>query len=263
MKKISAILTILTLSFLTACGLPLRYTEVHGSGNLATETRHLAGINSVELSGIGTLIIEQGDEESLQVTAEDNLLDYLISRTVGSNLSLGVEDFVNIQPTQNITYHLKVKDLSAIETSGLGNVDINSLQTDQIRLSISGTGSVTIGDLQVEVLDLEISGSGSMSIADLQAGFSSLDISGLGNVDLSGTVDDQDVEISGAGSYNAVDLFSRTADLEISGSGSAAVWASDKLDLELSGVGNLEYYGDPILNTEISGVGTVRSLGGK
>ena len=85
---------------LTACGLPVRYTEVRGSGNVITESRTVAGFNAVELNGIGTLIIEQSDRESLEITAEDNLMRHIKSVVSGSRLQLGGEDFVNLRPTK-------------------------------------------------------------------------------------------------------------------------------------------------------------------
>lgn len=263
MKKIVIFCTFLLLILLTGCVLPLRFTEVRGSGNLVTQTRRISGINTVDLSGIGKLIVEQGDEESLEITAEDNIIDHLVSSTSGNNLSLSVEEYVNIQPTRDIVYHLTIKDLSEIETSGLGNVEAESLQVDSLALGISGSGSVAIGKLQTDRLDMRISGSGSMDITSLDADTLNLDISGMGDVDLTGVVVDQDIEISGTGSYNAGDLFSQIADVEISGTGNAVLWTSDRLDLKLSGSGRLEYYGEPILNTEISGVGSIQSLGSK
>jgi hypothetical protein len=235
---------ILSISLLlSACGLPMRYTDVRGSGQLTTEMRPVSGINSVELSGMGTLVVEQGDEEKLEITAEDNLIDYLRSSMNGTNLSLGIDEFVNLHPTKDIVYHLTVKDLATIETSGKGNVKIESLNTDRIRVEISGDGSVKIGELQADSLDVEISG--------------------MGDIELSGSVVDQDVKISGAGDYQGGGLYSREADIQISGKGNALIWVAEELNLDLSGMGNLEYFGEPILNLDISGMGKVESLGNK
>ena len=243
MRKYTVLISLLAVALLSACGLPMRFTEVHGSGKLETEERRISGITSVELSGIGTLIIEQGDEEKLEITAEDNLMKYLETKTVGSNLSLGIQEFVDIHPTEDIIFHLSIKDLSGIETSGLGNVEVSKLETDDLWLEISGTGSMVIEDLQADSLDLEISG--------------------MGDVDLSGSVDYQDIEISGTGSYSAGNLFSDRTDIEISGTGDALVWTAKSLNLDMSGMGSLEYYGEPKISSDISGMGSLQSLGNK
>jgi hypothetical protein len=161
--KIIALLMVFAVA-LTACGFPVRFTEVRGSGNVITESRTVAGFNAVDLSGIGTLIIEQSDRESLEITAEENLMRHIKSDVSGSRLHLGGEDFVNLRPTKDIIYRLKVKNLRQIESSGLGKVEIKNLETDDLTIEISGNGRVTLEKLQATSLILEISGLGDVSI---------------------------------------------------------------------------------------------------
>ena len=243
MKNIKAIY-LLTLSVLVSgCIFPVRNTRVLGSGEVITEPRRVSGFSTVELSGIGTLIIEQGSKESLEITAEDNIIKYLKSGVYGRSLRLGVDDFVSIEPTKEIIYHLTVKNLERVEISGLGNVEIEVLETSELDFKISGSGNAYIGNLQANLFNLEVSG--------------------LGTMEIGGRVEDQRIELSGAGSYDAEDLKSSKARIEISGTGKAAMWVENELDVEMSGIGNLQYHGSPILNTEISGLGTVKSLGDK
>ena len=155
--------------------MPIRYTQVRGNGELAEEQRNVSGFNRVELSGIGTLVIQQGDSEGLEISAEKNLLKYLESRVRGSTLYLGTQDFVSLQPTEDITYRLSVSDLREIETSGLGNVNLDSLETDQLTVRISGSGEVVIKSLDAGSLDVGISG--------------------LGRVEVAGEVDDQELSL--------------------------------------------------------------------
>jgi hypothetical protein len=247
MEKIVKIRTFVILIFtsivLSSCGLPVRLTDVRGSGNIVTESRMVAGFRTVEISGIGKLFIEQGEKESLEITAEDNLIKHLKSQVSGSRLQLGSEEFVNIHPTKDIVYKLTVKDLNQIEASGLGNIESKKLETENLTILISGGARVSIDDLQATTLSLEISG--------------------LGEVSADGKVQEQHIDISGAGSYNAPNLASQTASVVISGSGTAIIWVSDRLDLELSGLGRVHYYGSPVLNTEITGSGVLKNLGNK
>jgi len=222
---------------------PVRVTQVRGSGNLKTDTRRVSNFNSVQLSGVGTLVITQGDREGLEITADDNILAYVESNVFGRNLNLGVQDFINIQPSANIVYQLTVRELENIETSGVGQVDLKEFSGEDLTIAISGSGSVDISDLAAESLEMKVSG--------------------MGDVQISGAVKDQRVEISGAGDYDASDLESETAQVEISGVGSAQVWATRSLDVELSGMGNVFYYGDPSVATETSGAGSIEALGEK
>lgn len=243
MKKRYISLSLLLVVLLSSCGLPVRITEVRGSGHVQTETRRISEFNSVSLDGIGRLVITQGDTESLQITADDNFLQYIESNVSGRHLRLGVQEFMNLNPTADILYELTVKDLNSVETNGVGSIEIGSLETDELNLGISGAGNISVDDLTADTLNLVISG--------------------MGNVNVSGRLSDQRIKISGAGNYQATDLFSRETEVTISGTGNAKVWAADKLTVELSGMGSVNYYGDPILNMDISGMGNVESLGSR
>jgi hypothetical protein len=241
MKKNLVILLALAAVALASCGFPVRYTTVRGTGNVITETRRVTGFDQVELSGIGTLIIVQGDSESLEISAEENLMPYLESRVSGSTLNLGVEQMVNLQPTEEIIYRLTVIDLRAVETSGLGNMEIAVLETSQFGIEISGSSTIRIGDLQTEKLIVEVSGMGDITIA--------------------GRAAEQRIDLSGAGTYMADELETNSTRISISGSGNATVWAKEDLKAEISGMGTVKYFGSPIIDSEISGAGKLVSAG--
>ena len=231
------------VALLPACVLPLRFTEVRGSGEVKTVTRPVSDFNAVELAGIGRLIITQGQENSLTITAEENLLDYIESKITGSNLYLGVKDQINLRPSQDIVFDLTVKDLRRLSTSGLGQVEIGELVTDRLGIIISGNGKVIINRLDAKNLSLETSG--------------------LGDINISGSVDSQEVRISGMGNYKAENLLSKRAEIQISGTGNALIWVTDNLDASISGAGKIEYYGQPTISSNISGAGSINTLGEK
>jgi len=228
---------------LTGCFFPMRMTRVIGSGEVITQSRRVSNFSVVELSGVGTLIITQGDSEALEITAEKNIMPYLESAINGKKLELGLQDFVSIDPRAEIIYHLMVTDLERVETSGLGNVEIGNLETEKFDLKISGSGNVQIDALQTDRFKLEVSG--------------------LGNIEIAGRINEQRIDLSGAGNYDAGDLYSEDASVDISGTGRATVWAENKLDVEMSGMGSLQYYGSPTLSTKMSGAGSIKSLGEK
>ena len=66
------LLLILLLPFLlSACGLDI----LDGSGDVISESREVSDFNRVVFGGVGELQLTQGDQESLTVTADDNLLE--------------------------------------------------------------------------------------------------------------------------------------------------------------------------------------------
>jgi hypothetical protein len=192
--------------------------SVPGSGKPATENRNVSGFSSVELEGSGDLHIEQTGTESLSITADDNLLQYLTSDVSGGRLRLAARNGINFSASGPVVYKLTVKSLDGISLSGSGTVDGKALTSDSMKIDLSGSGDITAtgGANKVEVM-----------------------LSGSGNIHGDG--------------YKGKDVR-----VELDGSGNATVAASDKLDVSINGSGVVEYIGDPKVTTSNNGSGSVR-----
>jgi hypothetical protein len=226
-----------------ACAIPLGVNTVRGSGVVVTEAREVSGFESVALSGVGQVIITQGDEESLTIETDDNLMRYIETEVGNGRLDLRIADNTIPIPSQSIIFRVSVDDLTGLTSSGAGSFEIGELEADRLRVTLSGAGDIGID---------------SLSATDL-----AVKISGAGNVDLAGQVGTQDIHLSGLGRYSAPDLESQKSSLRISGAGGAVIWAQDTLDVTISGAGNVEYYGSPTVTQEISGAGKITSRGDK
>jgi len=187
-------------------------------GKVASESRNVSDFNEVELQGIGSLSIEQADEESLTVEAEEDVLPKIRTEVENDRLIIGPKRNTSINTSEPISYELTVKDLSALKVSGAGDVEAESISADELAVTMSGTGDVQI----------------------------------------SGKVGSQKVDISGSGDYKAEDLESTRANVDVGGSGSALVNASDELEAKVGGSGSIEYIGDPTVEQDVSGSGEVK-----
>lgn len=242
-KSLYVVLPLICL-VLMACNLSIPNigrNRVRGSGKVSSEERPVSGFDRVSLSGIGQLEIVVGDEESLVIEAEDNLLQYITTEVRGRELGIGVQRGISLDPTEPIRYSLTVTDLSRVQVSGSGSVFMETLETEALELAVSGSGNLEFADLQVQELSVNASGSG--------------------NFDLAGTAAEQKITISGSSNYYAGDLESKVVELEVSGSGEALLWVTDDLRVRISGSGDVEYYGNPNVDRDISGSGNLRSLG--
>ena len=241
MKKYLFIsVAIITTLMLNACAFSL----TQGSGKVVTETRQISGFDQVELSGIGSLTITQGDKEGLQIDAEDNILPRI--ETIVQNRTLQIRyqnnDWQNtVVPTKPIKFLLSVNNINGMELSGAGSITSANVKTDNLTISSSGAGSVKIGSLSAKSL--------------------TTNLSGLGGCELAGKVNSQNVVISGTGSYNAPDMESQNTTIIISGAGSSTVWSTSSLNVTISGAGSVSYYGSPNVTKTISGIGSINSLG--
>ena len=112
---------------------------VRGSGNVISEDRDVSGFSKISLSGSGSLYIEQGNEESLTIKAEDNLVPLIRTEVSGNTLSIGTKLGTSITPTKSIEFYLKVKDVESISVSGSGSINCSGLETDDLSIKTSGS----------------------------------------------------------------------------------------------------------------------------
>ena len=237
---------IIGLLSITACGSNTIWNSrdvITGSGNVITESREVNGFDGVSHTGIGRVIIVQGDEESLTIEADDNLLEYITSEVKSGTLELGFTDNVRIDSASPITFTVSVKDLKELDATGTGSIEIDELSADNLNISTSGTGSISIGTLTVTDLVVKAEGTG--------------------DIELAGNVETQEIRRVGTGDYKAANLESKTAKVEAVGTGNVVVWVLDSLDVEITGTSKVSYYGSPNVTQNITATGSLTSLGDK
>ena len=204
-----------------------------------SEVRDVRDFQEVALEGVGTLVIAQGDSESLTIEAEPRVLRRI--ETEVSNGRLTIRPDRSFETREPITYHLMVIQLTAIELAGAGRIEASQLSTDQLRLGGSGAGAVIVNELIANTLDVTASG-------NLTA-------------ELAGAVDTQIVTLSDAGSYAASNLSSRVASITASGASQAIINVSESLDARVSGASRVEYIGNPTVTQDVSAAGSLTNVG--
>ena len=207
---------------LLSCGVLLSgcvVSTIDGSGTMKTETRSVSGFSRVALKGSGRLLLDRTGNESVSVTADDNLLPYITSEVNGNTLTLGIDDSITgIRPTKDIVFTVSVKQLDELSVSGSGVAEARNIEGDSFATRISGSGDIVA----------------------------------------KGHAHDLDVQVSGSGGYRGSEMTSEHARVHISGSGDVLVAATDTLDANVSGSGTIEYVGSPRVSDHLSGSGTVR-----
>jgi hypothetical protein len=216
-----------------------------GSGNVISQTREVSAFEAVSVSYPATVLIKQGNAESLKIEAEDNLLPNLKTQVKNGTLEIFYkrENGKHVNPTKTVKITIMVKDLTSVDFTSAGELIVENLKTDNLDVSLSGAGNIKLDKLLVKALSVSLSGAGSSTA--------------------SGTADDLNLSISGFGDFKGSDLHNKDAQVDISGAGSATVWVDNNLDAQISGAGSVSYYGSASVNRQISGVGGVNHIGNK
>jgi hypothetical protein len=217
---------------------------------MLTEKREVSDFNQISLRGYGELFITQGEQESLTVQADEDVLSTIKTDVVNGELRIDIiTDWVEKISSffskgiysQRISFDLTVKELTNLDIIGAARVKIKGLQSEEFAVKLGGAADITIDSLKTVRLKAELPGAGMLKIA--------------------GKTTDQSVTVSGAGTYEAPHLESQSATIQLTGLGKATVWAVEELEATLIGLGSIEYYGDPIVTKSVQGLGSVTGMG--
>ena len=217
------------ISILLAATVSCNISLVRGSGNVISEDRAVSGFSKLFISGSGEIFIEQGDEESLTIKAEDNIIPLITTEVSGDTLNISHGPGPIVTNTKSIEIYLKVKDIDSISTSGSANVNCSGLSTGSLTIKTTGSGNVDISNLETDSIDISSSGSGNFTLA--------------------GKTDSLKISTNGSGGCDAGNLKSRDCIIDINGSGNNTVNVSDTLDVSIDGSGDVSYIGNPTLES--------------
>jgi hypothetical protein len=277
---IGIVIALVVLSSMACCTVGLNV--VVGSGRVVEETFEVSDFSAVKLATFGDLYIEMGEEESLRIEAEKNLVEYFEVAVENGTLKIENQEFVALHPTKPVKFYLTAKTLDTIAVTGSGNVRAPDLEAERIAVTVSGSGDVRADDLAADEITLKVSGSGNLDIGGCDAGSQEITVSGSGDVRIdklqadeievcisgsgnvsisSGETDEQRVSIFGSGDYHAEGLASEEAGVALTGSGSANVRVSERLDVKITGSGDVDYVGDPEVSRVITGSGDLAKVG--
>ncbi|HRF96287.1 MAG TPA: head GIN domain-containing protein [Aggregatilineales bacterium] len=234
-QKSFYLLAILMLSmFISACS---SLVGIQGSKNIISENRAVSNFSSIDVAIGADITLIQGENESLTIETDDNILEYIQTTVQNGKLSIDTKPNTNISPSQPIKITLSFKTLSHIAVSGSVNITADTLTLETLTIDSSGTTNIVATDVTLEALVITTSGSG--------------------NIQFDGSAATQTITVSGSATINNFGLTSENAILNVSGTGEIEVNIATTLTIDISGTGKVRYMGDPVITQNITGTGTV------
>jgi hypothetical protein len=202
---------VLVLLALTACDSSVKSTctsdcitvrgegpVINGSGTSRTEVRAVAPFNAIRLSDVDArVVIERTGTESVEVTADDNLLALFTSEVKDGTLHLSVAKDKSVSGKRPL-YKITVNDLRQLGVSGSGIVDASGLDGEGLAMVVAGSGEINAAG-RIEDLTISISGSGSCNAAGVKARRARVAVRGSGDLTVNAS-DELDATVSGSGS---------------------------------------------------------------
>ncbi len=185
MKKIGLLIFAFALiigvvaSFSTSFGRFSFFTpRIVGSGILKTEVRNISDFKTVETSGAINVEIIAAKEFSVEVDADDNLLEYVKTEIDGTTLNIYTEKWLTTNTKMNV--RISMPELLNAKVSGVSTMTIDNLKNDNFSLKASGASKIKISG-ETNTFDFKLSGASVLDAENLLTEFADAKVSGASN----------------------------------------------------------------------------------
>lgn len=250
MKKSATLLVLLLAIVAEGCTLASaspKTDKIAPSRNYTTKTFGLKGFSSIESNSIIDVEYTQSSGfTKVEVTAPENLMQYVDIRMAGGKLVIGCKKFTtrNFSGKYNITAKIAAPSVNEFVSNGTGDFTfMNALKaTDKITLESNGTGDFNGPTVICDRLKASLNGTGDIEIASVDSKLAELNLTGTGDIDIiSLRADDAKIALNGTGDFELKTLSATSVEANLSGTGDIEICGGTATNatFELTGTGDI------------------------
>ena len=239
MKKYIGIITcaVGTAMLLNSC---LGVKVSTASKNVTKDFSIAAPFHAIETWATANVEYTMGDEVKLEITAPDELMQYIIVEEEDGVLKIG-HDNLNLKRQlkigkYNITARVTAPAIDCLKTTGTGDIKADYIKVEKAELLSYGTGDIEVKNLEAGNATLGTYGTGDIEIDGISVKTAEAQTAGTG-----------DIEIKKINASNLRVSTSGTGDITIGGGQVVEGWFS------VGGTGDIEAKGLKVENPHIEG----------
>lgn len=218
MGRTPALLT--TLGMVTVmvagCTYTIDFNGVRGEGPLVRESRQAGSFNAIDVGGGIHLRMRIGPSISVELEAEQNILDILTVTVIDGTLTVETDD--SYSSPRGVTLTVVAPEITGIALSGGADGRLQDLDADDLTVDVSGGADLEVAG-RIGHLDVTASGGGKARLGDLEAEAVQLDASGGASVEVRAS---QRIEGRAAGGASVRTAGDATVDVSTSGGASVS-----------------------------------------
>lgn len=188
MKTSLAIILLIVVAMSSACS-----GVTTGSGEVVTQEMDLTGFDKLDIRQGFNVEVSQGDEFSVLVRVNENLVEYLQVEVLGDTLKIGLEQN-RVYANTTLQAEVTMPTLTGLDVSGGTDVTVSGTGED-IAVDASGGSDADLASFQV--VDANIDASGGSDVTVNASGTLNVDASGGSQVYYLGSPTMGQIETSG------------------------------------------------------------------
>lgn len=256
--------------------------KIVGNNERSTRTVELAkDFNYIKASRGVDVVMSNEKGNKATISANSNLIDYVICRSSGGTLTIGIDDKVRNLSNFHVEITIPRRDnINVYQAASAASINIHpELTCPNVSMEVASGGSVNCSRINCDKLLIEASSAGSVSgsfkikecgivetssAADINisalAPELNLKASSGATINVSGQVKHLDADASSAASIKAYNLNAVTAEAESSSGASIKLNCSKSLEAEASSGADIHYKGDCSVERRASSGGSVKRV---
>jgi hypothetical protein len=222
MQKVFSLIIamIVAISFVSA-----QETTVINDKN--AEPRKVTSFHAIKISNAFDVIIKQGNEEAVVVSASEDKFKERIKVNVTNGVLHISYDNEKVWKWSNenkkLRAYISVTNIDKLDISGATDIKIDGvLKGSNLKVDLSGASSLK----------------GAISYTSV-----TVDQSGASNSKLSGTATNLDIDVSGASDFTGFDLITENCRADASGASDIKITVNKDLKVDASGASDIQYKG--------------------
>jgi hypothetical protein len=194
-----------------------------GSGNIITEKRNVSVFTKVSAATSIDVDVQQGEEVSVTVEADDNLMKYVETKVVNGELEIRLEN-ISIWNDATIKVHVIAPKYDGFSASSSAELISKNTITSTGKISLDASSSANI-DVEIDAPSVDVEASSSASIT------------------ASGRTKEITVNANSSASVELFKLQAEIVNAEASSSADVSVFASVKINAKANSSGDIFYIG--------------------
>lgn len=230
---------------------------IDGNGVKATDERSENNFTQVINTTDADIIFKSGEEYSITVEADENLINYYHTSVSGNALTIEIKDATCVRGIIAPVIRITAPGINGFTLSGSGNMIGDMLSGSSVKIINSGSGNIFIDYIMANSISSKVTGSGDITVYDSDSDEVSITISGAGDMTINGESEMGHFTSSGSGHNYSGGLILADCNAIISGSGDIYTSVNEELHATLSGSGNLYYSGSPQVYQSVTGSGRI------
>ncbi|XZE19179.1 head GIN domain-containing protein [Pirellulaceae bacterium SH449] len=151
---------------------------ITGSGVSQSEARDLDEFRSIRNTTVGEVMITIGDNQTVEVTADDNILPLVVTEVVDGELI--IKSTGNFSTSLGLLVNITTPMVESVSSAGVGNTKLLGIDSDKLNVRLSGVGSIQ-AEGSVKNLNVSVTGVGGVNFSKLIAENVSVKVSGVGS----------------------------------------------------------------------------------